>query len=59
MLDYIDENLAECVDDFTLTKEFLNLKNINFDDSRYWFVENGAFFDCEILANIGKIVEEM
>lgn len=44
MLDYIDENLTECVDDFTLTKEFLNLKNINFDDSHYWFVENGAYF---------------
>ncbi|MEW9077111.1 DUF2695 domain-containing protein [Terrisporobacter glycolicus] len=54
LFDYIDEILETygCDDTLKYTKEFLQMNNLPFQESIEWLQENGAYCDCEVLANI-------
>lgn len=41
-----------CDDTLKYTKEFLQMNNLPFQESIEWLQENGAYCDCEVLANI-------
>lgn len=52
LFDYLDENMLECYNGLCLTLEFLKKNNLPVDNVVEWLKKNGAFCDCEVLANI-------
>ena len=53
LFDFLDNELSECDDSLTLTRNFLFENNIaNVDVVIKWLEEHGGYCDCEVLATI-------
>lgn len=59
LFDYLDENMDKCYDDLRLTVKFLKENNLLVDKVIEWLEIKGAFCDCEVLANVEDIFQEM
>lgn len=59
LFDYLDETMDECDDELSLTRQFLTENNLPIDEVIEWLETNGGYCDCEVLANIEDLFEEV
>ncbi|MED9904164.1 MAG: DUF2695 domain-containing protein [Lachnospiraceae bacterium] len=59
LFDYLDENMDKCDDELSLTRQFLMENNLPINEVIEWLETNGGYCDCEVLANIEDLFEEV
>ena len=59
LFDYLDDKLTSqfCDHTFTFTEEFASDGGYSFEAIESWASENGAWCDCEVLANVEQEYE--
>ena len=61
LFDYLDERLEEqdgCDHSLSLTRAFLETKDVEVEGILEWIVDNGGGCDCEVLYNVEERFEE-
>ena len=61
LFDYLDERLEEqdgCDHSLSLTRAFLETKDVDVESILDWIVDNGGGCDCEVLYNVEERFEE-
>ncbi len=59
LFDYLDENMDKCDDELSLTRQFLMENNLPISEVIEWLETKGGYCDCEVLANIEDLFEEV
>ncbi|MFK7824844.1 MAG: DUF2695 domain-containing protein [Oligoflexales bacterium] len=59
--DFLNDKLPEfgCSHSFKIVKEFCSDKKINFENIEPWLNSNGAWCDCEVIANVEQEYESL
>ncbi len=61
LFDYLDEHLEEqdgCDHSLSLTRAFLETKDVEVEGILEWIIDNGGGCDCEVLYNVEERFEE-